>query len=392
MAQPVTTVELRKQAPAGAVDPNVKIPRHVLEAGKRSEELQKAVLGTAEPSIADAVNAPPVAPPSNPEAPAPVAPQPPVAAAPEVAPVSPQDPAPQDAPTDDGKQVDWEHKFKSYAGRLEAQAKRHAEQIKQVTDRLEQLSRENQQLRSAVVAPAPVPTTPLITEAEEAEYGPEFVNVMRRVAAETAAPLQAEIERLRMGLGSVQAETGNSFLQRMNDTISRTVPKWQELNTHPGFVAWSQLPDIFSGAIRKDLMQEAWNSGDANRVVAFFQAYLAEEAATNPQGGGQQRPAPRTTVSSSPMIPPAAQPQDASLDLATLAAPGRAHSAGSAPAEKPVYTAAEISKFYTDVAAGRWRGREAQRAAIDADIILAQHEGRIISDNRTTLPRDPYMR
>lgn len=80
------------------------------------------------------------------------------------------------------------------------------------------------------------------------------------------------------------------------------------------------------------------------------------------------------------------------MDLASLAAPGRAHSAGGQPAEKPVYTAAEITKFYTDVAAGRWRGREQQQSAIDQDIMMAQREGRILTDNRTQLPRDPYMR
>jgi hypothetical protein len=58
------------------------------------------------------------------------------------------------------------------------------------------------------------------------------------------------------------------------------------------------------------------------------------------------------------------------------------------PADKPMYTAQDISRFYTECAAGKWRTREADRAAIDADIIAAQHEGRIIPDQRTVRPMD----
>ena len=41
-----------KQMPQGAVDPNVKIPQQILDAGKRSEAIQHAIAGTAEPSVA----------------------------------------------------------------------------------------------------------------------------------------------------------------------------------------------------------------------------------------------------------------------------------------------------------------------------------------------------
>jgi hypothetical protein len=128
---------------------------------------------------------------------------------------------------------------------------------------------------------------------------------MRRVAAETAGPLQQEIQNLRGQLGYVQQEAGNSFLDRMHSTLNAAVPDWAALNKNQRFIQWSQLPDIFSGAIRKTLMQEAWNSGDPHRVAAFFQAFLAEEAATNPQGPVGQRPPPssRMVVTDTPVDP-----------------------------------------------------------------------------------------
>ena len=382
MALPTSTAEIRaKQTPQGAVDPNVKIPKSVLDAGARSEAIQRAVAGEAEPSVAAQVAAaeggekPPEQQPPPEGQPAPI-----------------QEPPPQGqvSPEDDAS---WERKFKSLQGRENAEIRRQREAITQLSNRLEQVERERQ-MQPAPPQQQETPPQSLITEQEIADYGPEFVDVMRRVAAETAArtaePLNNEIQNLRAAMGHVQAETGNAFLQRMNSTISAAVPNWSDLNKDPRFIQWSQLPDIFSGAIRKQLMQDAWNSGDPHRVVAFFQSFLAEEAATNPQGNGQRSPpASRMVVSADAQIPPSLTP-GAPLDLSTLAAPGRAHSAGGNPAEKPVYTAAEITRFYTDVANGRWRGREQQQAAIDADIIQAQREGRILIDQRTQQPRDPH--
>ena len=379
MALPTSSAEIRaKQGPQGAVDPNVKIPKQILDAGKRSEAIQHAISGDAEASVAAQLE--------NGKEPPPQGDPPPQQQG---------DPPPQQQEPQDNRPVDWERQFKSLQGRTEADARRQRDAINQLSQRLEQLERENNTLRSIQPPqgqdPAFANGHSTLTDQEIADYGPEFVDVMRRVAAETAGPLQAEIQNLRGQLGHVQQETGNAFLNRMNSSLSAAIPRWAELNKDPRFIEWSQLPDIFSGAIRKQLMQDAWNSGDPNRVIAFFQAFLAEEAATNPQGQSQQRmpPSSRMVVTDTPVNPPT---PGAPLDLASLAAPGRAHSAGGQPAEKPVYTAAEITRFYTDVAAGRWRGRDAQRIAIDQDIILAQREGRIIPDQRTQVPRDPYAR
>jgi hypothetical protein len=373
MALPKTSAEMvAKQAPPVRVDPNVKIPQQILDAGKRSEAIQQAIAGEAEPSVAAQIEG---------DAPAQSA---------QPAPQPQQQELPLQEPQDE---VTWERKFKSLNGRTEAEMRRSREAITQLSQRLEQIERENQLLKNA--APQQqnghMEVQPLVTEQEINDYGPEFVDVMRRVAAETAGPLQQEIQTLRGQLGYVQQETGNAFLNRMNSTLEGMIPNWADLNRDSRFIQWSQLPDIFSGGIRKQLMQEAWNSGDPHRVAAFFQAFLQEEAATNPQGQGQQRSSPpsRMVVSDTPMDP---RTSGAPLDLASLAAPGRAHSAGGTPAEKPVYTAADITQFYIDVKLGRYRGHEQRQAAIDHDIMLAQREGRIIPDQRNQLPRDPYMR
>jgi Mor family transcriptional regulator len=182
---------------------------------------------------------------------------------------------------------------------------------------------------------------PYLTEQEISEYGPEFVDVLRRAAAEVAGPLQAEIQHLRAQLAPVQNEVGNAFLTRMNATISAAVPNWQELNRDARFIEWTQLPDVFSGVVRQQLMQQAWNEGDAARVIAIMRAYLAEA------GGGQGGYYPNTAL------------ERRRTD------------------DRPVYAKQDVTRFYTEVATGRFKGTEAERRQIDRELSIAAAEGRI---------------
>ena len=85
-----------------------------------------------------------------------------------------------------------------------------------------------------------------LSQQEIDDYSPEFVDVMRRVAAETAAPLQTEIQNLRGQLSHVQQETGQAFLDRMNRELTALVGDWQTMNRHGPFISWAQGLDPFS--------------------------------------------------------------------------------------------------------------------------------------------------
>jgi len=373
MAQPVTAEVLRAKPPLGGVDPNIKVPQAVRDAGARSEAIQRAMNGEAEPSVLPETPASEQTPPPSPP--------------PEVSsePSAETPPQPQPEPQLDPNDESWEKRFKSMQGR----ERRLSEQVGLMSEQLQRLQNENAILRQPT-APSPGATSsaPLLTEQEVADYGPEFIDVVRRAASEVSAPLQAEIQNLRSQLGTVQQETSNAFLTRMHATIGGTVPDWQDINRDPRFISWVSLPEVYSGVIRQQLMQEAWNNGDALRVAAFFRAFLQEAAAVDPRQGTHAQPSPPTMVPAQQPGAPGMVPLATRLSLDQLAAPGRAHSGTQQPASKPVYTAQDISRFYTECAAGKWRTREADRAAIDADIIAAQHEGRIISDQRTVRPTE----
>jgi len=219
-----------------------------------------------------------------------------------------------------------------------------------------------------------------ITEDEFNDYGPDFISMIQRIAQHT---VQGQIEPLAQEVGRTKQQVGIHQNMSMHEQMTALFPQWADLNRYQPFIEWVMLPDPYSGAIRQRLMQEAWDAGDARRVNAFFQGFLAEEAALDPTRAG------RLNGGGAPAAPNGAPVASPPLTLQQLAAPGGARSAQPMPAEKPVYTTEDITRFYTEVAAGKWRHRDADRAAVDRDIHQAQHEGRIILNQRRFTPPAP---
>lgn len=367
--------------PADGVDPLVVLPPSVLLARQRSAEAHAAAYSQPDPN--------------NPNPTAPAA-TPPNGAAPAGDP-PPNGGAPAgDAPAGDLPEtnadgsVNWENRFKTLKGRFDAETRRNRETIEQFEQRMrEQAAELARAARPQLPGEADLP--PLITDKDKADYGEDLIDVIKRAALEAVMP---QLKPLAQTVGQVQArvdttatETERQFLHRMHSTMNTMVPGWDELNRDPNFIAWTKRNDVFSGLNRQDLLQKAWYAGDSNRVAAFFQSYLAEEAATDPAAAeARQRALAGHEGHAAPTgAPPASVPQQAAprVTLEQLAAPGRARAAPSAPQGKPVWTAAGISQFYMDVANGKFRGRDAERVATEADLMAAQREGRIQINPRT---------
>lgn len=206
----------------------------------------------------------------------------------------------------------------------------------------------------------------------EAEYGADLIEVMRKSARDEVSiemeELRNQIAGLKSQLQGVGGRVAQTETERLIQELGAAVPNWKELNVDPQFIAWLQLPEVFSGIKRHDLLGQAFAGHDAQRVIRFFKGYLDEAAATG------LIPAP------TPALAPADPAASERVTLESLAAPGRAAPASSHPApqgQKPVYTRAQIAKYYTDRAAGKYRGREAEAAALEQDIIAAGNEGRV---------------
>jgi hypothetical protein len=110
------------------------------------------------------------------------------------------------------------------------------------------------------------------------------------------------------------------------------------------------------------MLKAAYQAGDANRVVHFFNAYVAEQAALH----GQQ---PNQTQQQPASPPP--------VSLETLAAPGRGGaSAPQGQPQKRIWTSQDVKKLYDDQRRGHFNGRESNFRALEQDLFAAQVEGR----------------
>lgn len=342
------------------VDTSIRLPKSVRDQVKRAEShYKKEELTPPAPPEVPPIEVPPA--PIAAETPPPPAetpPEVPLTAAPETPPALASETPPA---------TNWEHSYKSMKGRYE----RSEQGLVAMRDRMNELESTIASLQRAPARPRQETSSErLVTEKEMAEYGPELVDIMGRRAKEELNPIvatmQQEIDELKglvRGTHSQVTKTGRTQLLASMDT---QLPKWRELNDNQDFLQWLDLPDRYSGVIRGKLFDAALEQNNTPRVLAFFQGFLAEEAASDPA---------RARVSE----PPAPEPPNQKVPLENFAAPGRAKSpAGNQPpAEKPYISKDQITAFYADVNRGKYRGNEAEKDRLERMIFEANAEGRI---------------
>ena len=361
---PVDIVVDAKRAPQLPVDPNVNIPESVRRAAAAADAYYQAT-PPADPAPEPAPTEPPVEP-APPEPPVEPAPEPPKRRARAAAPAT----APEPAPVEPSPAVEpavgeaqWEHRYRSMQGRFNASQGIIAQQQEQMSAMANELVRTQAMLNSAPT----LPPTPLITDTDRQNYGDDLIDLTQRAAR---AAIEPELDAVRQDNQRLQRQLLTEAQQRVTQTLDAQVPDWREINRSERFRRWLSLPDIYSGVVRKQMLDAAYSAASAPRVLAFFKGFITDEVAT----GNIEPP----VVAQQP--PPA--PRQAATSLEVIAAPGRARpaSGGNTPApadSKPTFTRADIANFYRPDTIKSYVGREGERAALEQQIFAAQREGRI---------------
>jgi hypothetical protein len=175
------------------------------------------------------------------------------------------------------------------------------------------------------------PYPSLISEAERQAYGDEALSVMERKAREVVRPVMQDMERQTQQLRN---ELQRVKSQDIYDALDQRLPGWREINQSPDFLSWLATIDPPSGMMKSGLLRDAFNSGDANRVIAFFTGFL-----------NTQQPA----------------------------ATARTRSADNSR----TITDKDIERFYERVRKGLYENRPKEKAAEEAQIHRAIMEGRL---------------
>lgn len=237
--------------------------------------------------------------------------------------------------------------------------------ISQLEQLFSTLSSQPQQDQAPDSRQTDVPVT-LLSDDERSEYG-ESIDIMRKVSQEVMSPMIARleaIERLATNLQTTVVPQVKAVSQRQQMTaeqqfwseLTAYAPNWREVNEDPAFHDWLLEVDPMTGANRQSFLEDAQRNLDAVRVSVFFRSW--QDATGN-----------------APTAQPSPKPAN---ELAKQVAPGRTRGGGNPQSkEAKTYTPEHIKKFYADVAAGRYKGRDQERARIERDIFAAQSDGRI---------------
>ncbi len=323
----------------------------------------------------------------TPPVPAPVAEITPPASAPVAEITPPAEPAaPAAEPASEpASEPDPDHKYKVLQGKYNAEVPRLQRQLKDsnaVVDELRQRVNNTESMLAAMqtTAPPPAPAEPAapaptgITEEERAQFGPDLIDVIERVAEAKIQPgavtarldgIDQRFQKVEQNASHLHQSVAVSDRDKTIDALEAAVPDWEKQNENEVFLQWLNGNDAYAGVPRGRLLTEAFQSHDSVRVIAIFKGFQTENAVVNP---------------SEPT--PAAPPPEPQAKLDDYVAPGTPKTGTtSAPNEsgKRVWTREDIGRFYAsknEFAKKRMPVPD-EYVKLEKDLIAAQSEGRL---------------
>lgn len=317
-------------------------------------------------SAEDAENTPPVEPANEPANP-------------------PAEPAAAEPPADPPAEPDPDHKYKVLQGKYNAEVPRLQAQVKEANDLIGELRQRLNNtegllaaLHTAPAEPAPAapaPTAPGISEEERAQFGPDLIDVIERVAEAKLMPVVTEqlgsvdsrFQKVEQSTSQAAEVMARSERDKVIQALAAAVPDWEKQNENKEFLSWLNENDAYAGRPRGQLLTEAYQSHDVVRVIAIFKGFQTENAVVNPSG---------------PTPEPAAPTPEPQASLEDYVAPGTPKTGTtSAPNEsgKRVWTRKDVAAFYAKKNEFVISGKPIpdEYVKLEKDLIKAQGEGRL---------------
>jgi hypothetical protein len=287
-----------------------------------------------------------------------------------------QEPAPQ--PESQPTQTDdWQQRYRTLQGKYDAEVGAMRGQIGSMERLLATMQHPPAQQQAAPSSPsAPVQ----FNEADVELYGEDLLEAASRAAeAKLEARYGKTIQNLQQHVQQLSGRQEEDRVFRELDSDPELAGRWRNLNTNPQFIEWLQSVDEMAGVSRNTMLQHAYANGDAMRTGRFFKKFMAEHTAPPPTAT-----APQTSQ------PTRYQPNGGGngygngaaggLRLEDMAAPGRAAGSGAgngAPSPR-LWSRPDITAFYRARTMGKFKGREAEAEQLEADLLKAGDEGRLV--------------
>lgn len=271
---------------------------------------------------------------------------------------------PQGAEPKETGREDWKAKYHSLQGKYNAEVPRLSADLRAANARNEELAVEVGRLKAEIERLKAQPAQP----AKPAETDPPKVNIpdevmevlgedavaaIRRVVATeidaALVPVKQKADAAAATAEQVNADRAATARDRFFGELAAAVPDYEAIDAREDWKKWLAQVDPLSRRQRQQLLNEAAQAMDVQAVASFFAAFK--------QAAGIAEPA-------KPKVPE------------RLETPPQAGKPTAPVVDKKIWTRAEMTAAYKDLAIGR-RYTHDEAARLQLELVAAAREGRV---------------
>lgn len=269
-------------------------------------------------------------------------------------PETPPEPPPPPAMT-----VEDDPKFKTLKGKYDTEVPRLHDQVRALTDKVAEL-----QARPSTPEPAPEPVKPKVTPQDAETFGADLIDVIQRVAHDTAASLLAslqtqlteaksELTSLATRLGGVAESVVMTAKDRFLADLTARVGDLEAINSDPRFIEWCGRRVPGTKHTYQVPLDEAFGDMDVDQATELLNLWKSSAGLTP-----DKLPPPPSPLEEMIQPPRSQQGPDPVVDPGTR-----------------IWSQDEIAQHYRDSSKGHVSKEDAAR--IDKEIDLAVAQGRV---------------
>lgn len=258
--------------------------------------------------------------------------------------------------------VDYEQKFKTIEGMYRKEVPELRTKVATYESEMTALKEQVRAL-TAAAQKATEPKKATVDPKDVESFGADMVDMVQRYAQQTFSALRDEfagyasdidkrVKALEETVTGVRQTTDSTLSSQFYATLKQLVPDWETINVGDDWLAWLAEVDPVYRVPRQAALDAAHQRRDVEGVAAVFNAFKSTRKA-KPSAALEAQRAPSTTPAA-----PVATSQSQQL--------------------KAAISSKFVRDFYTDIARGRYKGREKDAEAIEAQINQAAAEGRIV--------------
>lgn len=197
----------------------------------------------------------------------------------------------------------WEQRYRTLQGIHKRDKGALQNQVNELTRKVQSLSDELERAKA--------PQEPVDHAKHAAEYGEDMVKMVRDVASAENADLRKRLDETTRRAQEAQEATQAAAQREFFARLTAKVPDWEPMNTDENFLLWLDEVEPMLGSSRYQALNQAFASGDVDRVALFFNAFKQAQAPKQPAAPAprlEKQQAPDTSARSAPQ--PAVNPQD----------------------------------------------------------------------------------